>query len=111
MAEVMWRDEIDKSIVLSEVDESAPYEVDQAAIILNKETGKFGFIQASGCSCWDGDGEVEYFDDLDKLDEYISKGIDEEKDSSTYYISINGCKQLIAEAKDKFRQLALKAFD
>ena len=38
-----------------EVDESEPYEEDEAALI--EQDGLYTLIQATGCSCWDGDWE------------------------------------------------------
>jgi hypothetical protein len=39
--------------VVHEVDESEPYEEDEAKLLKNQR--KYALIQASGCSCWDGD--------------------------------------------------------
>lgn len=53
--------------LLAEIDESESYEVDQTAIYRSGD--RFVLATASGCSCWDGDWEVEEFDTLQALEE------------------------------------------
>ena len=57
----------DKSwALLAEDDRSESYDVDITAIWQTPE-GKFVLGTASGCSCWDGDYDLEEFDTLDTL--------------------------------------------
>ena len=37
-------------------DESAPYEEDEAILLVDKK-GLYTILEATGCSCWDGDWE------------------------------------------------------
>lgn len=46
---------------LADIDLSEPYEVDYWAIELDQNTGQCYLLNATGCSCWDGDfGEDEF---------------------------------------------------
>lgn len=56
--------------LLAEDDRSESYDVDITAIY--RDGDKFLLATASGCSCWDGDYDVETFDSLDALAESIS---------------------------------------
>lgn len=55
---------------LSGVDESAPYEVDYTEI-WRAPDGSFVLVTASGCSCWDGDFDMQPFTTLDALAESL----------------------------------------
>lgn len=55
--------------LIASIDESEPYEVDQTAIFADGD--EWILATASGCSCWDGDWEVERYDSLDSLFESI----------------------------------------
>lgn len=41
--------------IIHEVNESEPYEEDEAKLLKNRS--RYSLIQATGCSCWDGDWE------------------------------------------------------
>ncbi len=51
--------------VIAEVDQGEAYEVDQARIYLTPKG--VALATASGCSCWDGDWQVDEFDTLHEL--------------------------------------------
>ena len=82
--------------LLSLVDESEPYEVDQTAIYLTPQ-GKFAYASASGCSCWGGDWTVSDFDSLDEIEETFLK-----EDIHMYNPSMKGFRSLMAEAREAF---------
>lgn len=91
------------SIILAEVDESAPYEVDQTYILWNQALNNFSLITASGCSCWEGDYEETVYECLDELYSAVLKDDPHYK----YNPSLVGAKQLVEEAKityDKIRK-------
>ena len=92
-------------IELAELDESASYEVDYTFVGLNKETGKFTLVTASGCSCWDGGCDVEEFDDLDSMEKSL---VTEDR---TYNPSLSGAKWVMEEAKRTFEAMCIRAFD
>lgn len=79
--------------LLAFVDESEPYEVDYVGLYLNESSGKFIVVSASGCSCWEGEEDVQEFDSLDE----VEKAFD--RDGFAYNPSILGGKQLIEEAR------------
>ena len=81
---------------LAMLDESADYEVDYTFIGLDEKTGKFALVTASGCSCWDGGADVEYFDDLDQMEQSL---VTEDR---TYNPSLLGAKSVMQEAKETF---------
>lgn len=83
---------------LAFVDESYPYEVDEAGIYLNEQTGQFYLITASGCSCWDGEYDEEVFDSLDQLELSLIN------EDSRYRPSLGGSKLLIAEARKYYEK-------
>lgn len=41
--------------LLVEFDKSEPYETEVSSLFYNKKTRKYTWIDANGCSCWDGD--------------------------------------------------------
>jgi len=67
MEELIYSQYREELVVLSELDESEAYEVDYTLIGYDKKKGKFVLVTASGCSCWDGDCQVEYFDTLAEM--------------------------------------------
>jgi hypothetical protein len=99
--ECMWYEEEKKMVELASFDDGYAYEVDRAMIGLHRETGQFGFMQASGCSCWGGEGEVAYFNNLDDLETYVMTA------NTKWYTSTEGGKTLVQIAKDKFREALL----
>lgn len=62
-----YYDRIKQLTVLGEFNESEGYEVDMGAIAYDGEIGKFVFITASGCSCWDGEYCEKRYDKLSLL--------------------------------------------
>lgn len=91
--------------VLSELDESMDYEVDYSAIGFDKENRQFVLVTASGCSCWDGDYEEEYFNSLYELEVALSN------DNRSYNPSILGGQQLISEAREKWASMCDAVMD
>lgn len=108
--ETDWNEIQKECTILDTVDESECYEVDQALVGLRKSDGKFCFVMASGCSCWDGDAKVKWFDNLNDMENFLLNEIDEPKNQSNLYISINGAKQLIFKAKETFFQACVKLY-
>lgn len=95
--EYTWRDQptFPKDwVVIAEIDESEPYEIDQTTIYATP-TG-YAVAVASGCSCWDGDWEVDEFPDLDTLIKSLQyddraynpsmKGIDDLKEQISFWL-------------------------
>lgn len=81
---------------LAFVDEADSYEVDQTGIYVD-ENGTFVLLTASGCSCWEGDYDEEQFESLDALENALING------DRTYNPSLNGARQLVAEARNRLR--------
>ncbi len=83
---------------LAFIDEAVgAYEVDQAGIYFDRTTGKFGLLTASGCSCWNGEWNAEWYDSLDELEEAL---MGKER---TYNPSLSGAKELISDAREAWR--------
>ena len=60
--------DIDKTwTLLGEIDDSESYEIDITAIY-RRPDGVFILAIAEGCSCWDGDYDIEEFVDLDAIE-------------------------------------------
>jgi hypothetical protein len=76
--------------LLGTIDEAAPYEVDQTSVY--KNGNGFVLATASGCSCWDGDWEVQKFRSLDRLFEAI--GATGDRTGYHYNPSLEGAKTL-----------------
>ena len=62
---------IKKLTELAFVDNSEGCEVDKFGIYLDEEDGKFCFISAEGCSCWEGDYDEEKFDTEQIVEEWM----------------------------------------
>lgn len=77
------------------IDESADYEVDQTAILVDGDT--FILALASGCSCWDGDWQLFRFDTVEELLEDI--GPQGEGDDYSYNPSFEGVKDLAQQVE------------
>ena len=94
-------DDITKELTeLAMIDESASYyEVDYTFIGLDEKTGKFALVTASGCSCWDGGADVEYFDDLDQMEQSL---VTEDR---TYNPSLLGAKSVMQEARETYERI------
>lgn len=88
--------------ILASIDESEPYEVDEAIIGLDQD-GRFVLLTASGCSCWDGDYDEEVFDSLDALEKALIQGDEDGNDKYHYNPSLNGARALVAEAREQIK--------
>lgn len=77
---------------LAFLDEADSYEVDETGIYTDEV--KFYLLTASGCSCWDGDYDEAVFDDFESLKNFLLS-----EDLPRYNPSLNGAKELIAEAE------------
>ena len=82
--------------VLAELDEGAAYEVDYTLIGYDKKVGKFVLVTASGCSCWDGDCYVEYYDSF--ADMHRSLGVF--GDDREFQPSLKGVERVMKEAME-----------
>lgn len=92
--------EIEKElIVLAELDEGEAYEVDYTMIGYHREKGKFALVTASGCSCWDGCCDVEYFDTF--LD--LQKSIGVFGKDRQFNPSLKGAERAIFEAMENMK--------
>lgn len=79
--------------LLAELDQSEPYEVDITAIY--RGAGKIILATASGCSCWDGEYDIEYFDTIDELAASVAVTGDDRR----YNPSPKAAAELVAEAR------------
>lgn len=79
--------------LIADVDESAPYEVDQTRIY-SLEDGRFVLATASGCSCWDGEWETQTFSSLDEIENAVLY-----REKYAYNPSLEGAKTLVEQAK------------
>lgn len=91
-----WYDRLKQITVLSSIDESEPYVVDQTAIGWDSNINKFVVLAASGCSCWEGKYEEEQFTTLKELHESL---IHNERQ---YNPSLKGVETLINDATTKW---------
>ena len=82
-------------VVLASLDASEAYEVDYTLIGYDKKIGQFVIVTASGCSCWDGECDVEYYPTISDL--FKSLGI-YGKDRE-FQPSLKGAEQLIEEVR------------
>lgn len=93
--QVDWYKMLNKHTLLSEIDESADYEVDRTAILYDEDTGEFILLSASGCSCWSGEAYEERFAEFQDL--AVSLFADAE--TRNFASSAGGSEQLIYEAQ------------
>ena len=93
-----YEERADQLRELAFIDESEPYEVDQTGIYVDEsgDTPVFVLLTSSGCSCWDGDYNEEQFESLEALE------ISLVGDDRTYNPSLNGVRQLLEEARNRF---------
>lgn len=61
---IRWNDTIAESEVLWLADRSEGYDVRLDALVVRKLDGCVLYVSASGCSCWDGDAEIDEMVDL-----------------------------------------------
>lgn len=87
-------------VLLSSVDESADYEVDEAHIFYDPEKRMFLLRTASGCSCWDGEYIEEWFASLMDLRASLVR------DDRTYNPSLTGAMELLDGAEAAMARLA-----
>lgn len=81
-------------VLVASLDESGSYEIDLTEIYFHE--GKFILATASGCSCWDGEYDIEEFDSLDALADSIGVLSMTER---SYHPSLRGATELLAEAR------------
>ena len=90
------QDKIPKGyILLASIDESEPYEVDVSEIYYNTEKNNFVLMTASGCSCWSGEYEEEFYKKLEDIEKYLFARDDK---GYVYHPSVKGAQELVAEA-------------
>lgn len=95
-----YRQRTDELIELAFVDESEEYEVDENGIYFDPKASpqdQFVVIQASGCSCWDGEYEEHKFPTMEAVEAFLTN------DESKYHPSLSGVKALLRQAKKKIR--------
>lgn len=79
---------------LAYIDEGDAYDVDAHGIYKTPE-GQFALLGATGCSCWDGDYELQgTFDTLDELEVFSVSN-----DGDTYIPSPALLNQLLEDAR------------
>lgn len=88
---------------LANVDEADDYEVDDVGIHRTPD-GEFLLLSRSGCSCWDGEHTAAYYDNLEDIEADLLEGDADGNDVYRYNPSLNGAKQLIAEARQKLAE-------
>lgn len=90
------QDEIPKGYtLLASIDESAPYEIDVSEIYYNTEKNNFVLMTASGCSCWSGEYEEEFYEKLEDIEKYLFARDDK---GYVYTPSVKGAQELVSEA-------------
>jgi hypothetical protein len=82
-------------IYVAAVDESESYEVDVSEI-WRKPDDTFLLVTASGCSCWEGDYEVQEFESLDELENIVLH----REGNWIYNPSPAGARELVRIAKE-----------
>lgn len=83
----------DELVELAFIDQSADWEVDMFGIYFDEKTGKFCYLAASGCSCWDGYYQEEEYNSLEELADALNAR------SGGYSPSIKGENFLVEEAR------------
>lgn len=96
-----WNEEAEKLVELAFVDESEPYEVDQAGIFHDAATGDFVLLTASGCSCWGGECDAERFASLDALAASLVTA------DRRYNPTLGGARTLVDEARAAWDRLCV----
>ena len=79
--------------VLATCDQSEAYEVDETHIGVDDKTAKFVIASASGCSCWDGEYDVEEYDTLADLERALLLS------ERQYNPSLRSIAEIIQEAR------------
>lgn len=85
--------------LMAYIDESAPYEIDQTAILT--EDNKWVLATASGCSCWGGEWELSRFADLESLFAAIGPTTEASGYTHQYNPSFAGVEALRAQVEAK----------
>jgi hypothetical protein len=86
---------------LASYDDADSYEVDEGGIFYDLETGKIVVLTASGCSCWEGDGNEYVFDSLAEAEIALVLGDKDGNDVVDCPPGIERSKRLIEEARAK----------
>lgn len=101
-------DRLKQLVILSSLDESPTYGIDESYICFDMDTKMYSYINASGCSCWDGS---YYEDEYMSLDELIIDSLNPilEQDEENRYFrpSYEGVMNLIKNAKEKSYDMGL----
>lgn len=93
-----WEEATGALTQLAYIDEADSYEVDQAGIYFDPATREFVLVTASGCSCWEGDCDVERFPTMDALEVALIN------DTREYNPTLKGAQELIADAHEAFEK-------
>lgn len=84
---------------LASVDESQSYEVDRAEIYYDLRAEKYVLATAGGCSCWDGEYNLDSFATFEALVLALFK------EERQYTPSIVGAIDLVVEAKGNLSKI------
>lgn len=82
--------------LLASSDLADSYEVDEFRIYQTLDEKVFIFASASGCSCWDGDWQVEFYFSLDDMPKHVL-----EREGYEFNPSIAGIEEMVRMAKEK----------
>lgn len=102
---VNWFQRKFELVELAEINKSKPYQVDMAFIGYDTDNGKFVLLTASGCSCWRGECEETFYESIEELESDLLFGDENGDDIILYQPSLNGAKELIAEARETLDNL------
>lgn len=86
-------------IELASYDDADSYEVDMGGIYYDKDSEKFVFASASGCSCWDGDWSTYEYNKLGDLAKDLVDGDEDGNDIFCYQPGLQRGIRLIEQAK------------
>ena len=89
-------DRCNEIVILASEDQDVDYGIDVTIIGFDPVARDFVLLYASGCSCWEGDGDEMAFSGLNALEEYLLESAD------GYLPSLEGSKRLIAEARESW---------
>jgi hypothetical protein len=91
-------------IELAFIDQSESYEVDMTGIFYDPKTKNFAILTASGCSCWEGEGEETQHATFDEVEKELL-GLPDRQ----YRPTLAGAEQLLVEARTKLNSLTEKS--
>ena len=84
---------------LAFLDSSEGYEVDMTGIYYDSNTKDFVILTASGCCCWNGEGEETHHATLDDVEKELI-GIN----TRQYNPTLTGAEHLITEARKSWSE-------